>query len=84
MDNDELEFKFSMLSKKQLIKLCGAYNVKINGSIPNNNDSLEDILYAVELQLKVLDDGSIMRKDDKNIHNDAKFHGGNKVRLIII
>jgi hypothetical protein len=78
------DFKFSMLSKRQLLKLCSAYDVKIQGALPNDKDSLEDILELVENTLQILDDGSIVRRDEKITPKEVKLSGGSKVRMIII
>lgn len=80
----ELEFKFNMLSKKQLLKLASAYSVKIQGAMPNSKTSDEDLLEAIESQLIVLEDGSIERKDKKESHNEVKITGGSRVRIIIL
>jgi len=80
----ELEFKFNMLSKKQLLKLASAYSVKIQGSMPNSKTSDEDLLEAIESQLIVLPDGSIERKDKKESYNEVKITGGSRVRIIIL
>jgi hypothetical protein len=84
---ENLEFKFEMLSKRQLLKLASAYSVKIQGSMPNNHTSEEELLSAVKKQLKILDDGSILRHDEKdslNYDREVKLTGGAKVRMIII
>jgi len=83
MDN-ELEFKFDMLSKKQLLKLCSYYSLKIQGAMPNYFTSDEDLLKLVNDNLKVLDDGSIAKKDDKETDVEIKLLGGSKIRMIII
>jgi hypothetical protein len=80
----ELEFSFSMLTKRQLVKLAAAYNVKVNGALFNTSDPLEDILKAVNEELTVLEDGSIVRKDSKEAHKEIKLEGGAKVRMIIL
>ena len=84
MSDKELEFNFDMLSKKQLLKLCSAYNVKIQGTMPNDSMSYEELLELVKEHLVVLDDGSIVRKDDKKNHHEVKLQGGSKIRMIII
>jgi hypothetical protein len=80
----ELEFKFNMLSKKQLLKLASAYSVKIQGAMPNSKTSDEDLLNAIESQLTVLPDGSIERIDKKESYNEVKITGGSRVRIIIL
>jgi ACT domain-containing protein len=79
-----MDFNFDMLTMRQLIKLAGAYNVKLNGSIPNIHDSMEDIVTKIKEELKVLEDGAIVRKDEKKSHNEIKLLGGNSCRMIII
>ena len=37
----ELEFNFDMLSRKQLLKLCSYYILKIQGGMPNKHTSEE-------------------------------------------
>jgi hypothetical protein len=78
------DFKFKDLSKKQLLKLASEYNVKVNGSLPNNTTSEEELIELIENQLQVLEDGSIVRKDNKPSHKEVKLQGGAKIRLIII
>ena len=79
-----MDFNFDMLSKRQLLKLAGAYNVKLNGSMPNTKDPIEDIIEKIKEELKVLEDGAIVRKDEKKSHNEIKLIGGNACRMIII
>ena len=59
-------------------------NVKVNGSLPNNTTSEEELIELIENQLEVLEDGSIVRKDNKPSHKEVKLQGGAKIRLIII
>ena len=81
----EEDFKFSDLTKRQLLKLCLSYNLKIEGSVPNDSNTIEELLELVETHLKVLDDGAIVRKDKGKSHNEVKISGGNaNVRITII
>jgi len=82
--NNDLGFEFSMLSKKQLLKLCIHYSLKMHGSIPNNYNTEEELLKLVEDNLKVNDDGSIARKDNAESEKEVKLMGGSKIRMIII
>jgi hypothetical protein len=79
-----LDFKFSMLTIRQLIKLCSEYKVFIQGAMPNYNTPYADILEVVEKELEVLDDGTIQRKDSKSSHKEASFLSGSGIRVIII
>lgn len=79
-----LDFKFNMLSKRQLIKLAIAYGIKIQGALPNDYNSNEELLELIENNLKILDDGSIVKKDEKPSEKEVKLSGGSKVRMIII
>jgi len=82
MDQD---FKFSMLTKRQLLKLCLSYNLKIQGSTPNDINTKEELLELVEDNLKVLDDGGIVKKDESRSFNEVKISGGSaNVRITII
>ena len=83
----ELEFNFDMLSKRQLLKLCNYYSLKINGALPNNFTSDEELLTLVKDNLEVKEDGMIIKKgdDDNAIQpNEIKLYGGSKIRMIII
>jgi len=80
----ELDFKFNMLSKRQLLKLASAYNVKIQGAMPNDKTSYEELLELIEKSLSILEDGSIIRNDEKQSYKEVKLSGGSKVRMIII
>jgi hypothetical protein len=78
------EFNFNMLSRKQLLKLANAYNVKINGGLANPKTSDDELHDAINEQLSVLPDGSIERKDKSTPHNEIKIQGGARVRIIIL
>ena len=82
----ELEFNFDMLSRKQLMKLCSFYSLKIQGAMPNKYTTDEELLKLVKDSLKVLDDGSIAKKDDKtdDAEVQVKLLGGSRIRMIII
>lgn len=82
--NKDLDFKFSMLTQRQLLKLCSAYNVYIQGAMPNYKTDYDELLKIVEDQLEVLDDGTIQRKDEKKTNKDASFLLGSGIRVIII
>lgn len=82
MDQD---FKFSMLTKRQLLKLASSYNLKIQGAMPNNTTTIEELLELVEKNLKVLEDGAIVKKDESKSFNEVKVSGsGVGVRITII
>lgn len=83
MDKD-LDFNFKMLTHRQLLKLASAYNVYIQGAMPNAKTPYEDLLEVIEKNLEVTSDGSIKRKDDKNGNKEASFLLGSGVRVIII
>jgi len=78
------DFDFNMLSRKQLLKLCSYYNLKIQGSMPNYSTSDDDLQELVRDNLKVLEDGTIAKKDNKAIDSEVKLLGGSKIRMIII
>ena len=82
----ELEFNFDMLSRKQLLKLCSFYSLKIQGAMPNQYTSLEDLLKLVKDNLKVTDDGTIAKTDEKTDTKEfeVKLLGGSRIRMIII
>jgi len=83
----ELEFNFDMLSKRQLLKLCNYYSLKINGALPNNFTSDEELLNLVKDNLIIEEDGMIVKKDEENNKkqpNEIKLYGGSKIRMIII
>lgn len=83
MDKD-LDFNFKMLTHRQLLKLASAYNVYIQGTMPNGKTPYEDLLEVIEKNLEVTSDGSIKRKDDKSGNKEASFLLGSGVRVIII
>lgn len=78
------DFNFNMLSRKQLLKLCSYYSLKIQGAMPNQYTTDEELYQLVSDNLVVLDDGTIARKDDKTITSEIKLLGGSKIRMIII
>ena len=79
-----LDFKFNMLTQRQLLKLCSAYNVYIQGAMPNYKTDYDELLKVVEEHLEVLDDGTIQRKDNTKTQKDASFLLGSGIRVIII
>jgi hypothetical protein len=83
MDKD---FSFDMLSRKQLLKLCSYYSLKLQGAMPNSYTSDEDLHKLVNNNLKVLEDGTIEKKEDNDIpvEKEIKLLGGAKIRMIII
>lgn len=82
MDED---FKFKDLTKRQLLKLCLSYSLKIEGSVPNHSNTYEELLELVENNLKVLKDGAIVKNDGSKSHNEVKVSGGSaNVRITII
>ena len=85
MDKD-LEFKFEMLSRKQLQKLANYYSLTIYGSLPNKFTSDEELLKLINDNLKVLDDGTIAKKNEDNKEDkvEIKLLGGSRIRMIII
>jgi uncharacterized protein YfbU (UPF0304 family) len=83
MDKD-LDFNFKMLTHRQLLKLASAYNVYIQGAMPNNKTPYEDLLKIIENGLEVTSDGTIKRRDDKSGNKEASFLLGSGIRVIII
>lgn len=79
-----LDFKFNLLTKRQLLKLASAYSIKIQGAMPNDHTSFEELLEVIENNLKILDDGSIVKKDEKPNEKEVRLSGGSKIRMIII
>lgn len=77
-------FKFDMLTLRQLIKLCSAYNIYIQGAMPNDKSSYQDVLEAVSNELILEPDGDIYRKSDKPSEREARLLKWNGVRVIII
>ena len=85
MDKEQFAFTFDELSKRQLIKLASAYNVKYQGAMPNDKMDIEELRDLIKKNLKIENDGTIIKISDKN-HNDkeVKLTGGARVRMIII
>jgi hypothetical protein len=82
MDKD---FSFDMLSRKQLLKLCSYYSLKIQGAMPNNHTSDGELHELVNNNLTVLEDGTIEKKDDDApVEKEIKVIGGARIRMIII
>jgi hypothetical protein len=81
---DSLDFNFEMLSQRQLLKLCAAYDIYIQGTMPNNKTDHQELLDIVNKELEVLDDGTIQRKNTKPSVKEARMLSGNGIRITII
>jgi hypothetical protein len=80
----ELDLKFNELSRKQLMKLCSYYSLKIQGSMPNQFTSDEDLLNLVSDNLNISEDGTILKKGEKIDAEIRISKGQNRLRMIII
>jgi len=81
----EFAFTFDELSKRQLLKLASAYNVKQQGAMPNDKTSLEELRELIKKNLKIEDDGTIVKISEKvDSDKEVKLAGGARVRMIII
>jgi hypothetical protein len=49
----EFAFTFDELSKRQLLKLASAYNIKQQGAIPNDKMDLEELRELIKNNLKI-------------------------------
>lgn len=81
----EFAFTFDELSKRQLLKLASAYSIKIQGAMPNDKMDLDELRKLIRENLKIEDDGTIIKITDKdNNDKEVKLAGGARVRMIII
>jgi hypothetical protein len=81
----EFAFTFDELSKRQLLKLASAYNIKMQGAMPNDKVELEELKELIKKNLKIEDDGSIIKTSTKTDDDkEVKLSGGARVRMIII
>ena len=78
------QFRFDMLTLRQLIKLCSAYSIYIQGAMPNNKSPYQDVLEAVTNELNLGPDGDIYRKSDKPSEREARLLNWNGLRVIIV
>jgi hypothetical protein len=81
---DSLDFNFEMLSQRQLLKLCAAYDIYIQGAMPNHKTDHQELLNVVNKELEVLDDGTIQKKNAKPSAKEARMLSGNGIRITII
>jgi hypothetical protein len=58
----EDDFKFSYLTRSQLIRIIEVYNLDIDKSLPRKK-----LLEEINKKLSILDDGTIVHKEDKNL-----------------
>jgi hypothetical protein len=58
----EDDFKFSYLTRSQLIRIIEVYNLDIDKSLPRKK-----LLEELSDKLSILDDGTIVHKEDKNL-----------------
>jgi hypothetical protein len=81
----EFAFTFDELSKRQLIKLASAYSIKLQGAMPNDKSSIEELRELIKKNLKIEDDGTITKISEKTENDkEVKLSGGARVRMIII
>jgi hypothetical protein len=81
----EFAFTFDELSKRQLLKLASAYNIKKQGAMPNDKMDLDELRDLIKENLKIEDDGTIIKITDKdNTDKEVRLAGGARVRMIII
>lgn len=81
----EFAFTFDELSKRQLLKLALAYNIKQQGAMPNDKMDLEELRELVKKNLRIEDDGTIIKTSEKtDTDKEVKLAGGARVRMIII
>jgi len=61
----EDDFKFSYLTRSQLIRIIEVYNLDIDKSL-----SRKKLLEEMNNKLSILDDGTIVHKEDKNLSKE--------------
>jgi len=79
------EFDFRLLSRKQLLKLCSYFSLKLQGAMPNKFTSDDELLGLVCLNLRILNDGTV--EPNNNIQNseyEIRILKGDIIRMIII
>jgi hypothetical protein len=85
MDKEQFAFTFDELSKRQLLKLASAYTIKHQGAMPNDKMDIEELRELIKKNLKIEEDGTIIKTSEKNENDkEVKLSGGARVRMIII
>ena len=79
-------FDFGLLSRKQLLKLCSYFSLKIQGAMPNIHTTDDELLALVCLNLRILNDGTVEPYENvPNIEPEIRILLGiKKIRMIII
>ena len=74
----EDDFKFSYLSRSQLIRIIEVYNLDIDKTLPRKK-----LLEEINNKLNIKDDGTIVYKEDKNMTKE-EIEGSGKYKTHLL